>query len=109
VSLLFMRMTPIVLASFVLLYGYAMGGNATLQATIVGEIFGRGHYGAIAGRMSPVIVTLQALGVPLVGWIHDRTGGYQAAFVLILLATLLAAACIRGIRAPRKREQRRSG
>jgi len=29
--------------------------------------------------------------------------------VLILLATLLAAACIRGIRAPRKREQRRSG
>jgi MFS family permease len=109
VSLLFMRMTPIVLASFVLLYGYAMGGNATLQATIVGEIFGRGHYGAIAGRMSPVIVTLQALGVPLVGWIHDRTGGYQAAFVLILLATLLAAVCIRGIRAPRKREQRPSG
>jgi cyanate permease len=109
VSLLFLRMTPIVLASFVVLYGYAMGGNATLQATIVGEIFGRGHYGAIAGRMSPVIVTLQALEVPLVGWIHDRTGGYQAAFVLILLATLLAAACIRGIRAPRKREQRRSG
>jgi hypothetical protein len=54
-----------------------MGGNATLQATVVGEVFGRGHYGAIAGRMSPVIVTLQALGVPFVGSIHDRTVSYQ--------------------------------
>jgi MFS family permease len=74
VSLLFLPTSPIVLALFVVLYGYAMGGNATLQATVVGEVFGRGYCGAIAGRMSPVIVTLQALGVPFVGWIHDHTG-----------------------------------
>lgn len=103
VSLLFLRMSPIVLALFVVLYGYAMGGNATLQATVVGEVFGRGHYGAIAGRMSPVIVSLQALGVPLVGWIHDRTGSYQPAFLLILLSTLLAAARVCGLHPSRRR------
>ena len=86
------------LVLYVVLYGYAMGGNATLQATVLGECFGRRHYGAIAGRMTPVIVTLQALGVPLVGWIHDRTGGYQPAFGLVLLTTVIAAACISGIR-----------
>jgi MFS family permease len=109
VSLLFLRMSPVVLAVYVLLYGYAMGGNATLQATVVGEAFGRGHYGAIAGRMSPVIVTLQALGVPLVGWIHDRTGSYRAAFLLVLLATLFASACIQGMRPARRRAQGGAG
>jgi MFS family permease len=103
VSLLFLRMSPAVLAVYVVLYGYAMGGNATLQATLVGEAFGRGHYGAIAGRMSPVIVTLQALGVPFVGWIHDRTGSYRAAFLVVLLTTLFASACIQGIRPARRR------
>jgi cyanate permease len=109
VSLLLLRMSPIVLALFVVLYGYAMGGNATLQATVVGEVFGRGHYGAIAGRMSPVVVTLQALGVPFVGWIHDRTGSYQAAFLLILLSTVLAAVCVRGIHTPRTRAPEDTG
>jgi len=94
VCLLFFASSPAVLALYVLLYGYAMGGNATLQATVVGEVFGRGHYGAIAGRMSPVIVTLQALGVPLLGWIRDRSGSYHAAFALVLASIVVAAACI---------------
>ncbi|MBI2963436.1 MAG: MFS transporter [Deltaproteobacteria bacterium] len=100
VSLLFFVASPVVLAAYVVLYGYAMGGNATLQATVVGESFGRAHYGAIAGRMSPVIVTLQALGAPFLGWIHDRTGSYRIAFVTVLLTTLGAAACIGGLRRP---------
>jgi cyanate permease len=100
VSLLFLAASPAVLGLYVILYGYAMGGNATLQATVIGEAFGRAHYGAIAGRMSPVIVTLQALGVPLVGWIHDRTGSYHAAFFMVVSTTLVAAACISAIRFP---------
>jgi len=98
VSLLLFASSPAVLVLYVLLYGYAMGGNATLQATVVGEAFGRVHYGAIAGRMSPVIVTLQALGVPFLGWIRDRAGSYRAAFLVVVFTTLLAAACISGIR-----------
>jgi MFS family permease len=103
VCLLFFASSPVVLVLYVLLYGYAMGGNATLQATVVGEAFGRGHYGAIAGRMSPVIVTLQALGVPLLGWIRDHSGSYRAAFVVVLCGTLVAAACISAI--PRAAER----
>jgi cyanate permease len=98
VSLLFLAVSPAMLAAYVILYGYAMGGNATLQATVVGEAFGRAHYGAIAGRMSPVIVTLQALGVPFVGWVHDRTGSYQPAFLTVLVTTVVAALAIAGVR-----------
>ena len=66
---------PMVLGAYVILYGYAMGGNATLQATILGECFGRLHYGSIAGRMSPILIFSQALGLPLVGWLRDRPVG----------------------------------
>jgi len=97
ISLLLFHISPLMLVVYVLLYGYAMGGNVTLQATIVGDRFGRAHYGAIAGRMSPVIVTLQALGVPLLGWIHDRTGGYRPAFLTVVATTIVAAALIAGI------------
>ncbi len=90
----------VVLALYVLIYGFAMGGNATLQATILGECFGRLHYGAIAGRMSPFIVLAQAAAVPIVGWIRDRTGTYQPAIALIFVLTLAAALCISRLRLP---------
>ena len=92
--------SPAVLVAYVIVYGYAMGGNATLQATIIGECFGRLHYGAIAGRISPFIVLSQALAVPVVGWIRDRTGSYLWAIALIEALTLAAALCISRLRVP---------
>jgi MFS family permease len=100
---------PAVLALYVLVYGYAMGGNATLQATILGQCFGRLHYGAIAGRMSPMIVLAQAMAVPLVGWLRDRTGSYLPSIALIACFTLAAAACISRLRPPLRRRRAQSG
>lgn len=82
------------LTLYVLVYGFAMGGNATLQATILGECFGRLHYGAIAGRMSPFIVFVQALAIPLAGGVRDAFGTYLPAFGAIFIANLVAMACI---------------
>jgi MFS family permease len=98
-----------ILVLYVLIYGYAMGGNATLQATILGECFGRLHYGAIAGRMSPFIVLSQAAAIPLVGWLRDRTGTYMPAIALIFVTTLGAAACISRLRVPSSANRRHSG
>jgi MFS family permease len=92
--------TPVLLVLYVLVYGYAMGGNATLQATILGDCFGRRHYGAIAGRMSPIIVFSQAVAVPLVGWLRDRTGSYLPAIAAIEVMVLAAAFCISRLRPP---------
>ncbi len=92
--------TPWLLVLYVVVYGYAMGGNATLQATVLGECFGRRHYGAIAGRMSPIIVFSQAVAVPLVGWLRDRTGSYLPAIAVIEIMVLAAAFCISRLRPP---------
>jgi MFS family permease len=84
----------VTLALFVLIYGFAMGGNATLQATILGDCFGRLHYGAIAGRMNPFIVLVQALAIPLAGAVRDTMGTYLPAFAAIFLANIGAVVCI---------------
>jgi MFS family permease len=99
---------PALLVLYVLVYGYAMGGNATLQATILGDCFGRRHYGAIAGRMGPIIVFSQAVAVPLVGWLRDRTGSYMPAIAFIEVMTLVAALCISRLRPPTWRAERRA-
>ena len=94
VMLLIVANGPVSLFLYVLVYGFAMGGNATLQATILGECFGRLHYGAIAGRMNPFIVFIQALAIPAAGAIRDSWGTYVPAFVGIFIANLIAIACI---------------
>lgn len=85
---------PLALLAYVLLYGYAMGGNATLQASIIGEVFGRLHYGAISSRVSPFIVISQAITVPSVGWVRDHLGSYDPALAAIAAAAVVAAVLV---------------
>jgi hypothetical protein len=85
------------LALFVVVYGFAMGGNATLWATVVAVCFGRLHYGAISGWMTPWIVFVQAVSIPVAGAVRDTTGHYEPAFAAIIALTLAAILCIAGL------------
>ena len=88
------------LACYVVLYGYAMGGNATLQASLVAEAFGRGHFGAISSRLVPFVVTAQAIGVPATGYLRDVTGSFAPALATIVIASLVAAVVVLQVRLP---------
>jgi MFS family permease len=88
------------LVCYVVLYGYAMGGNATLQASLVAEAFGRLHYGAIYGRLTPFVMLTQAIGIPLTSWLRDRTGSYDVALAAIIVAALAAIALVLRVRLP---------
>jgi MFS family permease len=90
------------LACYVVLYGYAMGGNATLQASLVAEAFGRGHFGAISSRLVPFVVAAQAIGVPATGYLRDATGSFGPALGTIVVASLVAAAVVLQVRLPAK-------
>jgi MFS family permease len=103
VWLLWQTTSAAALVCYVMLYGYAMGGNATLQASLVGESFGRLHYGAIASRMSPLVVLAQAGAVPLTGWVRDQTGSYGPALAAIIVAALVAATIVLRLRLPARR------
>ena len=102
VLLLWQGRGPWMLVCYVVLYGYAMGGNATLQASLVAEAFGRAHFGAIASRLVPFVVTAQALGVPATGYLRDVTGSFTPALLAIIVAALVAAAVVLQVRLPPK-------
>jgi MFS family permease len=93
-----------VLVCYVVLYGYAMGGNATLVASLTGETFGRLHYGAISGRLTPFVVLAQAFGIPTMGYVRDVTGSYVPAMIVIILGAFTAAGLVLQVRLPHLRE-----
>jgi cyanate permease len=99
------RSVPL-LVCYVILYGYAMGGNATLLASLNGAAFGRLHYGAIAGRMSPFLVLAQGIGVPATGYLRDHTGSYGPVLAMVIVGGLVAAVIVLRIRLPARLQQR---
>jgi len=100
VGLLWLGSSVPLLVCYVILYGYAMGGNATLLASLIGRTFGRLHYGAIAGRMSPVLVLAPVLGVPATGFLRDATGSYGPGLACVMLMSVLAAMIVTRVRLP---------
>jgi MFS family permease len=100
VGLLWFGSSMPLLVCYVVLYGYAMGGNATLLASLIGRTFGRLHYGAIAGRMSPVLVLAPVLGVPATGFLRDATGSYAPGLACVMAMSALAAVIVTRVRLP---------
>jgi cyanate permease len=106
VLLLWQTRSAPLLGCYVVLYGYAMGGNATLIASLTAAAFGRMHYGAIAGRMSPFLVLAQGVGVPATGYLRDVTGSYAPALATVVVASLVATAIVLRVRLPPRLQQR---
>ena len=100
VGLLWLGSSLPLLVCYVILYGYAMGGNATLLASLIGRTFGRLHYGAIAGRMSPVLVLAPVVGVPATGFLRDATGSYGPGLACVMLMSVIAAMIVTRVRLP---------
>jgi MFS family permease len=103
VALLWLGRGPVALGLYVLLYGYAMGGNATLLASLVAEAFGRLHYGAISARLSPFVVLSQAITIPLTGYARDHSGSFAPALAAIVVACLAAVVLVLRMEYPARR------
>lgn len=65
-------------------FGFGMGGIVPLWGALIGETFGRDSFGRVMGIMSPCMLPIQATGVPLAGYIYDRNGSYDLAFLTFL-------------------------
>src|SRR5262249_53682158 len=83
-----------------------MGGNATLQASLVAEAFGRLHYGAIYGRLTPFVMVSQAIGIPMTSYLRDLTGSYDVALGAIVVASMVAVALVLRVRLPERTASR---
>ena len=78
------------LLTVAVVFGLGMGGLVPLWGALVGSVYPRRAFGRVMGLMSPVMLPLQATGVPLAGWIFDRWGSYLPAFRLFVALYLLS-------------------
>lgn len=79
-------------------FGYAL---TSVMGPIVAEIFEGPHYGTVFGTITVALIGGGAAGPWIAGAIHDATGSYRAAFLLIICCCGVSAAAI-WIAAPRK-------
>ena len=67
-----------------MVYGLGMGGMPPLMGALLGAAFGRFRVGRMIGLMNPIMLPIRVLGIPYAGWIFDRTGSYQIAFLTFI-------------------------
>jgi MFS family permease len=79
-------------------FGYAL---TSVMGPIVAEIFEGPHYGSIFGTITIGLIGGGAAGPWLAGAIHDSTGSYRLAFLLIIGFCLVSVVAI-WIAGPRK-------
>ena len=61
-------------------------------------LFGAANYGRVMGQMNPVIIPMSLVAPPLAGAIYDRTGSYNAAFILFIVLLALSLLLLPAIR-----------
>jgi sugar phosphate permease len=94
----------VLLWAFVLVFGFSMGGTATLRPLIVTCLFGFGSYGAIFGA-TQIFQSAGSSLFPLVaGMIFDTTGSYHLVLLLFALTAALAGGIYLFLPTPKKGE-----
>ncbi len=74
----------------IVLFGLGWGGLYTLIQLLTVESFGLKSAGKILGTITTFDAIGGGLGIWLTGLLHDRTGSYQAAFILVSVLIFLA-------------------
>jgi MFS family permease len=87
-------------ASFVVILAivpFAAGAKKTSTLTpplVVGESFGRRHYGAIIGYFTGMLQLGIALSNPIIGTLHKASGGYMLPFLVMGVLSAVALVLI---------------
>jgi MFS family permease len=86
---------------FALCFGFGYGAVAPLFPAIAADIFQGRHFGRIFGLLSLNLGFGGAAGAWFAGFIFDRTGSYQVAFMVDIVVLWLSCSCF-WLAAPRK-------
>ncbi len=83
--------SPLVLTSFVLLWGTAAGGGPLLEPLLISRTFGARAFGSLLGALIAVETAGDFIGPILGGLIFDATGSYTTAFIVYIAGFVIAA------------------
>ena len=78
----------------IIVYGLGFGGLGALLVLVVQEAFGMKAFGSILGVVQMAMIGSLAGAPALAGWIHDRTGSFANAFLIIAGIFVAAIVCL---------------
>lgn len=78
--------------------GLAAGGMLPVWGALLARLFGADDYGRVMGMMNPVLMPMTVVAPPLAGRIYDVTGSYRIAFIVFIVALLIAICLLPAIR-----------
>jgi OFA family oxalate/formate antiporter-like MFS transporter len=85
--------------SFIIIYGFAMGGVLSTTPVLIADLFGRESFASVA-RFTGVIIGINCLGYPIMGRSYDITGSYDAAYAVFMFLNIIAAFLVFTLRRP---------
>ncbi|MEX1022331.1 MAG: MFS transporter [Dehalococcoidia bacterium] len=85
---------PVATYLLILLFGFTIGNVYFMQSLLTSEIFGMVSLGSVLGLIMLAGQAGSGLGPFAVGWLEDRTGSYDAAFVVTSIVTFAAAGVV---------------
>ena len=88
---------------FAVLFGAGFGGRNPLTVAIRADYFGTASFGKILGFSTVPMNLLLLTASPFAGWMSDRYGNYELAFVILAGLNLLGALCFLASARPRPR------
>jgi MFS family permease len=90
---------------YAVLFGISNGMLMTLMFTIVAVYYGSSSFARIQGIVFAFTIVLQSAGPFIAGAIHDSTGAYTLAFILLTVLTFISLICAFLARPPRLPEE----
>ena len=100
VALVFSETMPMFFL-FALLFGAGFGGRNPLTVAIRADYFGTGSFGKILGFSTVPMNLLLLVASPFAGYMSDRYGNYELAFLILAALNLVGAACFLASSRPR--------
>ena len=100
VILMFTHTTAMVWV-FVIFFGFAMGGNITVQPLLSGYLFGMASLGTIFGWVLLAGAVGSSLGPIIMGAIFDASGSYNLGLIIFIVAYAVAVAALLLVRKPK--------
>ena len=94
IPLLLLRPSSATMYLFAAIFGLGLGGEYLIIPLMAGELFGVAALGRVMGIVLTADGVAEATAPMLVGYLRDRTGSYDAGFILLVCAALAGAIAI---------------
>ena len=92
----------------IVVFGTGFGALGAMLVLVVQEAFGMREFGSIFGVTQTALIGSMAGGPALAGWVHDQTGSFDGAFLVIVVIFLAGIACFMLAGAPPQAGQLRN-